>query len=157
MTMTNSISPIGVIRTPFKSKAECPVQGVSAQGALGRVEVYPEFQEGLLDIESFSHVYLLYQFHLAGEVKLVRTPFLDETRHGLFATRHPCRPNGIGLSIVRILGREGGVLSVQDVDMIDQSPLIDIKPYVPKFDARPDANNGWVEVDDFSLKPSGRE
>lgn len=152
-----SLTPIGIIRTPFATKESCPVQGVATIGTEGTVELRPELAEGLKDIELFTHVYLLYHLHLAGKVELVRQPFLDDSPHGIFATRHPCRPNGIGLSIVRVGRHEGNRLQVLDVDMLDGTPLLDIKPLVPKFDARPGASNGWVAGESFTHKPAGRE
>ena len=99
----------------------------------------------------------MYYFDRAGEVKLVRKPFLDDTPHGLFAMRHPCRPNGIGLTIVRLLGREENTLRVAGVDMLDQTPLLDIKPYIPKFDSIGSASNGWLAGREQRGKPRDRE
>jgi tRNA-Thr(GGU) m(6)t(6)A37 methyltransferase TsaA len=150
---------IGVIRTPYATKEECPIQPRYSGDAVGRVEVFPEYAQALKDIDGFSHLYLVYQFDRAGEVVLVRPTFLDPTPHGIFASRHPCRPSGIGFSIVKLAGRDGGVLAVEGVDMLDNTPLLDIKPYMPQFDAFPEAARGWTEDTDktFQVKPAGRE
>ncbi len=150
------IEPIGVIHSPFQTKEACPIQGM-VSSAVGRVEVFPAFQEGLETIETFTHIYLLYQFDRAGEVILSRPTFLDDENHGVFASRHPCRPNGIGMSIVRLVGRDGNILEISGIDVLDQTPLIDIKPYVPRFDWFEEAGNGWVQELEGRSKPEGRE
>jgi tRNA-Thr(GGU) m(6)t(6)A37 methyltransferase TsaA len=141
-----SLTPIGVIRTPFHSPAETPIQGRLRPDVPGEVEVFAEFAAGLADVEGFSHLTLLYYFHRAGEERLTVKPYLDEDEHGVFATRHPRRPNHIGITTVRLLERRGNVLVVRGVDMLDGTPLLDIKPYVPAFDRKPDdAKYGWLE------------
>jgi tRNA (adenine37-N6)-methyltransferase len=142
--MNYPMKPVGVIHSPFTDKATTPIQPVRSQ-ARGRVEVYPEYAEGLEGLEGFSHIILLYAFHCSEGYALRVTPFLDDKQHGLFATRHPCRPNPIGLSIVRLLKRDGNLLEIEGVDVLDQTPLLDIKPYVPDFDLRPEARAGWYE------------
>ena len=137
--------PIGVIHSPFTDKKQTPIQPTRSQ-AVGQVEVYPEFVEGLQDVEGLSHVILLYVFHCSSGYTLRVKPFLDDALHGLFATRYPCRPNPIGLSIVRLIARHGNVLEIEGVDMLDGTPLLDIKPYVPDFDAHTDARVGWYET-----------
>ena len=137
--------PIGVIHSPFTDKKQTPIQPTRSQ-AVGQVEVYPEFAEGLQDIEGLSHVILLYVFHCLSGYTLRVKPFLDDALHGLFATRYPCRPNPIGLSIVRLIARHGNVLEIEGVDMLDGTPLLDIKPYVPDFDARENVRVGWYET-----------
>jgi tRNA-Thr(GGU) m(6)t(6)A37 methyltransferase TsaA len=107
------------------------------------VEVYPEYAEGLQDLEGFSHIFLLYAFHESSGYSLLVKPFLDNQLRGLFATRHPARPNPIGLSVVRLTVRKENILEVEGVDMLDGTPLLDIKPYVPDFDIRTDTRNGW--------------
>ena len=102
-------------------------------------------------------IYLIYRFDRAGEIRMVRPTFLDDTPHGIYASRHPCRPNGIGLSIVRLLKHDGRFLTVSGVDMLDGTPLLDIKPYVPRFDAIPSASEGWTAGTAFREKPPGRE
>lgn len=148
---------IGVIHSPFKTKEECPVQGLAAPGGKGSVEVFPEYEEALRDIESFTHIILFYIFDRAGETLLIRKPFLDDNPHGIFATRHPCRPNSLGMSVVKLEKRNKNILEIREIDVLDNTPLIDIKPYVPKFDYRENAGNGWVENSGFREKPEGRE
>lgn len=155
--MKYEIKPIGIIHSPFSSKEDCPIQGGSAQGAKGRIEIFLEFEEGLKDIETFSHVILFYLFDRAGQIQLVRPPFLDDEPHGVFATRHPCRPNGIGISTVKLESRHGHILQVSGIDVLDQTPLIDLKPYVPRFDCFAEASNGWLESRTWRDKPQGRE
>jgi tRNA (adenine37-N6)-methyltransferase len=151
------INPVGIIHTPFATKEECPIQPLYASGAVGRVEVFEEFAEGLQDIEGFSHIYLLYLLDRAGQIELVRGTFLDDTPHGIYASRHPCRPNGIGMSIVKLVGREKNILTVEGIDVLDQTPLIDIKPYIPKFDSFESASEGWFADKQWRSKPVGRE
>lgn len=134
--------PIGVIHSPFTDPDQTPIQS-SASKAIGQVEVYPEFMDGLQDIEGFSHLHLLYMFHCSSEYSLRVKPFLDDHMRGLFATRYPCRPNPIGLSLVRMVGRHDRVLEVEGVDVVDGTPLLDIKPYVPDFDVRNEVQTGW--------------
>jgi tRNA (adenine37-N6)-methyltransferase len=151
------LKPIGIVHTPFRDKADCPIQPRYSGEAAGTVEVFPEYAEGLKDLDTFSHIYLLFGFDRAGEVKLVRPTFLDDNPHGLFSTRHPARPNGIGLSIVRLVRFRGAVLDIEGADMLDSSPLFDIKPYIPQFDCIGDATGGWTEGLDWRPKPLGRE
>lgn len=151
------MNPIGTLHTPYKTKQDCPIQPIYTSAVPGRVEVREEYAEGLKDIEAFSHIYLLYLFDRAGEIELVRPTFLDDTPHGIYASRHPCRPNGIGMSIVKLLRREGNVLIVEGLDMLDGTPLLDIKPYIPKFDAIPEASGGWAADKQWRPKPEGRE
>lgn len=134
--------PIGVIHSPFTDKSQTPIQASRSQ-ARGVVEVYPEYAEGLEDLEGFSHIFLLYVFHESSGYSLLVKPFLDDQLRGLFATRHPCRPNPIGLSVVRLIARQGNSLEVEGVDTLDGTPLLDIKPYVPDFDVRADTRTGW--------------
>ena len=151
------LEPIGKIHTPFYSKEGCPIQPLYASDVEGRVELFEPFDQGLRDITGFSHIYLIYCFDRAGEIQMVRPTFLDDTPHGIYASRHPCRPNGIGLSIVQLLKQDGRFLAVSGVDMLDGTPLLDIKPYVPKFDAFPAASEGWTVGREFREKPPGRE
>ncbi len=142
--MDYMMRPIGIIHSPFREKAVTPIQPSRSQ-ASGKVEVYPEFAEGLHDLEGFSHVILLYVFHCSSGYSLSVKPFLDDREHGLFATRYPCRPNPIGLSIVRLSSRKENILAIDGVDVLDGTPLLDIKPYVPEFDQRSDVRTGWLE------------
>jgi tRNA-Thr(GGU) m(6)t(6)A37 methyltransferase TsaA len=151
------IEPIGIIYTPFDKKDECPIQPLYATDAIGRVEVFNKYTEGLKDIESFSHIYLLYHFDKAGEIKLIRPTFLDDESHGIFATRHPCRPNGIGMSIVKLKQRENNILIVEGIDVLNMTPLLDIKPYLSRFDRIEAATDGWTANKQWRPKPEGRE
>ncbi len=138
------MQPIGTIHSPFTEKSETPIQAVRSQ-ARGTVEIYPEYAEGLQDLEGFSHIFLLYIFHESAGYALMVKPFLDDTVHGLFATRYPYRPNPIGVSVVQLIGRTGNSLEIEGVDMLDGTPLLDIKPYVPEFDIRSGTRNGWYD------------
>ncbi|MBM3744919.1 MAG: tRNA (N6-threonylcarbamoyladenosine(37)-N6)-methyltransferase TrmO [Acidobacteria bacterium] len=139
------LRPIGIIRTPFREAAGAPIQPSRSRGARGTVTVFEEYREALRDLEGFDRIWLLYWFHLAPAARLRVTPFLDTAERGLFATRAPCRPTRIGLSAVELLRIEGAVLEVSGVDMLDETPLLDIKPYVPEFDSYPEAKSGWLE------------
>ena len=136
---------IGFIRSPFKELEAMPIQPTSEASAPGKVEIFPEFVKGLKDLDGFSHVILLYHMHATREQALTVTPFLDSSPRGIFATRAPTRPNPIGLSIVKLIRVDGGVLYVDDLDVLDGTPLLDLKPYVPEFDHRPQARAGWLE------------
>jgi tRNA-Thr(GGU) m(6)t(6)A37 methyltransferase TsaA len=122
-----------------------PIQPSAAVGVKGTVILDPELEPGLKDLEGFSHLVLLYHFHQAGETHLKVKPFLDEEKRGVFATRAPNRPNGIGLSVVVLLNIKGNLLEIQNVDMLDGTPLLDIKPYVPEFDEGDEVRIGWLE------------
>jgi tRNA-Thr(GGU) m(6)t(6)A37 methyltransferase TsaA len=136
---------IGVVRSPHKESAGTPIQPAAARDVPATVEIFPEFAAGLKDLDGFSHIYLLCHFHKSGAFKLEVTPFLDNEPRGVFATRAPSRPNGIGLSIVRLERIEGTVLHVLDADFLDGTPVLDIKPYVPDFDRRENVRCGWLE------------
>ncbi len=139
------LKAIGVIHTPFQEASTTPIQ--SARSAVpGSVEVYPEYLEGLDGVERFSHLYLLYGFHHAGPLQSLKVqPFLDDRLHGLFATRYPVRPNPLGLSIVRLIERRENVLHFIGADMLDGTPLLDIKPYIPEFDVFEVEKTGWYQ------------
>jgi tRNA-Thr(GGU) m(6)t(6)A37 methyltransferase TsaA len=136
--------PIGVIHSPFKDVEGVPIQPTGAQGVEGTVEVFPEYCAGLKDIEGFSHIILLYHFHLAKGYSLDVKPFMDDESRGVFAMRGPARPNPIGISAVRLVKVEGCTLHIEDVDIVDSTPLLDIKPYVPDFDWRGVERIGWL-------------
>jgi tRNA-Thr(GGU) m(6)t(6)A37 methyltransferase TsaA len=138
-------TPIGIIHTPFSSPEGTPIQPRGADGIEGTVEVFSEFVDGLADLQGFSHIFLIYHFHLAKPFSLRVKPFLDDKAHGLFATRAPARPNPIGISIVELLDVDDNMLHIRDVDVIDHTPLLDIKPYVPDFDEREATKIGWLE------------
>ncbi|HZD58237.1 MAG TPA: tRNA (N6-threonylcarbamoyladenosine(37)-N6)-methyltransferase TrmO [Anaerolineales bacterium] len=137
--------PIGIIHSPFQNKGRTPIQP-SRSRVKGSVEVYPEFAAGLQDIEGFSHIILLYIFHRSSGYTLKVKPFLDDQMHGLFATRYPYRPNPIGLSIVELAARNDNILEIEGVDVLEGTPLLDIKPYVPEFDQRNTVSAGWFET-----------
>ena len=126
--------PIGIIRSEHTNAEKTPIQPVYAKGCKGQVEVFPEFSEWLRDLNGFSHIYLLYDFHQSQTAKLIVKPFLQDVEHGVFATRAPCPPNAIGLSVVEFEKIEGRILHVNGVDILDGTPLLDIKPYTQKFD-----------------------
>ncbi|MBK8025573.1 MAG: tRNA (N6-threonylcarbamoyladenosine(37)-N6)-methyltransferase TrmO [Chloroflexi bacterium] len=139
------VYPIGIIHSPFTEVEHTPIQSSRSQ-AVGRVEVYPEFAAGLKDIEGLSHLILLYVFDRSSGYELLTKPFLDDQRRGLFATRYPFRPNPLGLSVVRLLERRDHELIIEGVDVLDGTPLIDIKPYVTEFDVRTDVRIGWYQA-----------
>jgi tRNA (adenine37-N6)-methyltransferase len=135
--------PIGLIHTPFKEMSQTPIQ-FSRSTALGEIELFPEFEDGLDGIDEFSHLILIYAFHASPKkAELVVKPFLDNGRHGVFATRYFCRPNPIGFSVVQLIDRTGLRIQVQCVDMLDGTPLLDIKPYIPEFDVVAADRIGW--------------
>ena len=138
------IVPIGRIHTPFQSKDDTPIQPFRSD-AVGRVEVFEEYAEGLGDTEGFSHLILIYRFHKSRGHCLKVKPFLDDQLRGLFATRYPRRPNQIGMSVVELLKRESNILFVKGIDVLDGTPLLDIKPYVPDFGPKGKIRIGWLE------------
>jgi len=138
--------PIGIIHSPFTSIEGMPIQPGGAVGICGSVEVFPEFMTALQDLEGFSHIYLLYHFHQSKSWKPLVTPFLDNVKHGLFSTRAPSRPNPIGLSIVRLNHLEKKILAIENVDILDGTPLLDIKPYIPDFDHFQVESIGWLNA-----------
>lgn len=144
--MQITYQPIGIINTPYTRTNGMPIQPSRAKDVRGTIDVFPEFAEGLADLSGFSHLILLCHMHRAGTCKLKVVPFLDTEERGVFATRAPSRPNCIGLSMVRLLEIEGNRLIVSDIDLLDGTPLLDIKPYVGDFDKVADARYGWLEV-----------
>ncbi len=151
-----TLTPIGVIRSPHHDAGATPIQPVCARGSRGSVELFEPFAAGLDDVDGFSHVHLLYWLHRSGPPALKVTPFLDDTPRGVFATRAPNRPNPLGLSVVRVVERRGRTLVVEDLDVLDGTPLLDIKPYVERFDVRTSTRGGWTEkVDDATFKVRG--
>ena len=144
-------TPIGRIHSPHTRTAGMPIQPSGAGRSSGTVEVFAPYLDGLKDLEGFSHIILLYSFHRVSGYDLQVVPFLDTKPHGVFATRAPKRPNPIGLSVVRLVQAEGRMLRVENIDVLDQTPLLDIKPYVPHFDA-PETDSlapvrtGWLET-----------
>ena len=135
---------IGIIHSPFKDIKGMPIQTAGAKSIKGTIELNPKYAAGLKDLEGFSHIILLYHFHLSSSYSLTVKPFLDKAMHGVFATRAPRRPNPIGLSVVKLLGIEGRTLHIEEVDIVDGTPLLDIKPYVPEFDVKRAKRIGWL-------------
>ena len=149
------LKPIGIIHTPYKKDGDVPYQAYKSKD-MGEIEVFKEYEDGLKDIEGFSHLIILYEFHKSVKRSVKREhflessgllvkPYLNNTLHGVFATRSPNRPNPIGLTIVELLERKENILKVRGIDMLDGTPLLDIKPYVPKFDQRDNVKSGWLE------------
>ena len=144
--------PIGTIHSPFKEQEGMPSQPTGARDVQGSIDVDPAYAAGLKDLDGFSHIYLLYHFHRSKGFQLRVVPFLDQMQRGLFSTRAPRRPNAIGLSVVRLISIDGPRLQILDVDVLDGAPLLDIKPYVPAFDAFPDAKVGWLTGRDDGVR-----
>ena len=140
------IRSIGTIHSPFTQQAGTPTQPRNAEGIEGSVTLHPEYAPALLDLDGFDRVWLVYWFDRSRPAQLTVTPYHDTKPHGLFATRAPARINGIGISPVKLLGVEGNILRVSEIDILDGTPLLDIKPYVPEFDAYPEAKSGWLAL-----------
>jgi tRNA-Thr(GGU) m(6)t(6)A37 methyltransferase TsaA len=139
------LKPIGIIHTPYKEPKGIPIQGKFEKSVTGIIEIFPEYKEGLKDLEGFSHVILIYYFNRSKEAKLIGKPFLEDEEHGIFAIRSPHRPNHVGFSIVKVEKVKGNKVTFSEVDILDDTPLLDIKPYVTHFDSRKNVKNGWVE------------
>ena len=139
------INPIGIIHTPFDDVKNMPIQPIAAEGVFGLVEIFPEFAAGLKDLEGFSHITLLYRFHKIDGYELEVVPFMDNESRGIFACKAPKRPNAIGLSTVKLMKIEGNILHIEQPDMLNGTPLIDIKPFYPRYDNREDVAIGWLE------------
>jgi len=137
--------PVGVIHSPLKEPFGAPIQSVAARDVEGVVELFPQYAEALRDIEGFSHLILIYHFHMSGKSSLIVRPYLDDETHGVFATRGPARPNPIGISVVRLARVDGTRLHITGVDILDGTPLLDIKPYIPQFDAIETEKIGWLK------------
>ena len=160
------LHPIGIIHSPFKESAGTPIQPRMAEGVRGSITIYKKFSAGLKDLKGFERIWLIYWFHRAGPTRMMVTPYLDSELRGLFATRAPCRPNPIGISCVRLLSIRGRTIYVSDLDALDGTPVLDIKPYVPKFDVYKVKKWGWLEKqgkskaradDRFEVKPQKRK
>ncbi len=139
-----TFTPIGLIHSPFETIEGMPIQAAGAQGVTGHIAILPQYQDGLQDLEGFSHIILLYWFHQVTGARLRVTPFLDDQERGVFATRAPTRPNPIGLSVVKLTRIENNLLYIENVDILNQTPLLDIKPYVPAFDQHQADRTGWL-------------
>ncbi len=142
---TISLKSLGTIYTPFDTLEDMPIQPGGAAEILGTIELEEQYTEGLADLQGFSHIYLLYEFHMAQRTALTVTPFMDVTPRGVFATRSPLRPNHIGISIVKLISVEKNVVTIQGIDILNGSPLLDIKPYIAAFDAVQECQSGWMK------------
>ena len=140
-----NIKPIGTIFTPHTTIKNMPIQPLAARGIKGYIKLLPEYTEGLKDLEGFSHITLIYHFHKINGYELVVTPFMDTEKRGIFACKAPKRPNAIGISTVKLISIKENVLYIEQVDMLDETPLIDIKPFYPRYDNRLNAKTGWLE------------
>lgn len=140
------IKPMGVIRTPYRMLKNMPIQPRGGKGVKGEVIVDEAYVEGLADLDGFSHIYLLYHFHKAQREEMTVVPFMDKTARGVYATRSPLRPNHIGISIVELEAVQGNRLLVNNVDILDETPLLDIKPYIKAFDQVEHSSSGWMEA-----------
>ena len=159
--MTKGIfyKPIGIIHSPFKLPKGTPIQPKAARGIKGSIVVEKEYAEGLKDLDGFSYIVLLFHFHLSPGYCLKVKPYMDDNFRGVFSTRAPKRPNSIGLSVVKLLRIKGNLLKIEDIDIVDGTPLLDIKPYVPDFDVREAESIGWLEANVHKLdktKDDGR-
>ncbi len=148
----HDINPIGIIHSPHKSIKDMPIQPKGASEFAGQVIVDEKYINGLQDLDGFSHIYLLYSFHKATRTEMHVTPFMDKQTRGVFATRSPLRPNHIGISIVNLIKVEGNIVFVKGIDILDGTPLLDIKPYIEKFDAVQDSVSGWLEASDEEIR-----
>lgn len=138
--------PIGTIHTPFKSPEDVPLQPKLSKGIKGSVELQPGYVDGLVDLEQFSHIVLIYHFHLSSDFKLSVKPSHSDSVHGVFSTRSPDRPNPIGLSVVKLESIDGRILSISNVDIVNNTPLLDIKPFVPSLARQYGATLGWLSA-----------
>jgi tRNA-Thr(GGU) m(6)t(6)A37 methyltransferase TsaA len=152
-----TLYPIGVIHSPHTVAEQTPIQPPFATGITGTAEIEPAYEQGLADLDGFSHIWLIYWLDRARTPRLTVKPYLEDVPHGVFATRAPCRPNPIGLSLVRLVRRAGCTLHLEDVDILDGTPLLDIKPYVGRFDTRAGASSGWLDqIDEATARQRGR-
>lgn len=145
MKKSITIKPIGIIKTPYKESKGIPIQGKFEKGVKGTIRLFPKYQAGLKDLEGFSHLILIYYFNRSKEEHLTGKPFLEDVEHGIFAIRSPHRPNHIGFSIVKLENVKNSIITFSEVDILDNTPLLDIKPYVKYFDGRNKVKNGWIK------------
>ncbi|AQT67230.1 putative tRNA (adenine(37)-N6)-methyltransferase [Anaerohalosphaera lusitana] len=150
-TQKIQIQPIGIIHSPFKQLQNMPIQPKGAPDTTGTIEIFEQYAPGLTDLAGFSHIYLLYHFHHARETRLRVTPFMDTVTRGVYSTRAPVRPNHIGLSVVELLEVQQNILTIKGVDILDGTPLIDIKPYIEKFDHPQNTRSGWMNQDQKTI------
>lgn len=147
---------IGIIHSPFKTLDNIPIQNIGAKGERGKIEIFAEYETGLKDLNEFSHIILLYHLHLVNHSSLLVKPFMDNVERGIFATRSPIRPNPIGLTIVKLIEINKNILTIEDLDMLDQTPIIDIKPCLPMIDNIENLKLGWLtnKITDFETTKS---
>jgi len=145
MKETIKIKPIGIIHTPYKEPKGMPIQGMFEKGITGQIEVFHDYEQGLKDVEGFSHIILIYYFDRSKSETLISKPFLEDETHGIFAIRSPHRPNHIGFSIVKMETIDNNIITFSEVDILDNTPLIDIKPHVKYFDSRENTKSGWID------------
>ena len=156
-TKTIELQSIGVIRSPHKALSEIPIQPVFCEGIEGRVELDVQYQAGLKGLEGFSHIYLFFSFHESQKTCLKIKPYLSDEEQGIFASRAPHRPNKIGMSLVSLLRVVDNIIHISGVDILDGTPLLDIKPYVRRYDSRENANSGWQDaISDEAVYARGR-
>jgi tRNA-Thr(GGU) m(6)t(6)A37 methyltransferase TsaA len=146
--------PIGIIHSPFKEPKGTPIQAESGKNIEGLIEIFPEYSEGLKDLDGFSYIIVLYHFHLIKDAPLLVKPYMDENEHGIFSIRGPARPNPIGMSITRLIRIKKNKLYIRDIDIVDGTPLLDIKPYVPAFDVKESEKIGWLQNNQHKLHTS---
>ena len=153
-----NFKPIGIIHSPFKQIEDMPIQPSAAQGIQGHIELNEEYVDGLCDLDGFSHIYLIFHLHLSKTFNLKVIPFLDDQLRGVFSTRAPKRPNPIGLSVVKLMNINYNILKIENVDIVDGTPLLDIKPYVNEMNAISDYRTGWLakHSDEMNTKKSDR-
>ncbi|MEN8207667.1 MAG: tRNA (N6-threonylcarbamoyladenosine(37)-N6)-methyltransferase TrmO [Candidatus Fermentibacteria bacterium] len=151
--------PIGIIHSPHREVSKIPIQPVFCNDIDGRIVLETEYAEGLIGLEGFSHIYLFYYFHESREVCLRMKPYLSDQEQGIFASRAPHRPNKLGMSLVRLLNIEDNVIHVKDIDILNGTPLFDIKPFIQRFDSREIVRSGWQEAipDDIAVSRGARE
>lgn len=145
------MDPIGIIQTPFRALENMPIQPKGAADVIGTVRVEEQYVEGLADLEGFSHIYLFYLFHQAQRTQLKVVPFMDTVERGVFSTRSPLRPNHIGLSLVELIRVDGAELTVKGIDVLDLTPLLDIKPYIERFDRVSESRSGWMTANETEV------
>jgi tRNA (adenine37-N6)-methyltransferase len=156
--MSILFEPIGIIYTPFKTKEGMPIQSQGAKGIKGQIVLKEDYIPELKDLDGFSHIILIYHFHESIGFELQTIPFLNDKQRGVFATRAPKRPNSIGISVVQLLKIENNILHIENVDILDETPLLDMKPYIPAFDIHITERNGWIEnkTEDFDKTKSDK-
>ena len=150
------LKSIGVIRTPYRDTKGMPIQGTFDKKALGRIEIFSKYQKGLKDLDGFSHLIVIYYFDRAKKKDVTAQPFLENKSHGIFAIRSPYRPNHLGFSVVKIEDIKKNIITFSEVDVLDKTPVLDIKPYISYFDCRKKVKNGWLEKHFKSGKISRR-